>query len=215
MNKKAFTLIELLVVIAIISILASMLFPVFSRARAKGRQAACLSNQKQIVVALLMYAEDFDEIFPAGNASGLQWYEAVYAYTHNYQIMYCPDRKDSGPGYGMNWLASNKPLGSFWDAASKILIGDVKPEFIRSPTNPGNGWPKGAGFPDEWWINDPDNDLCLAGSGQAADDNSFAGNGVPGIHNEGVIYGFADGHVKWVRERMLDNKMNWDPEEKF
>jgi prepilin-type N-terminal cleavage/methylation domain-containing protein len=50
-----FTLIELLVVIAIIAILAAILFPVFAQARAKARQAACLSNLKQIGTGLMMY----------------------------------------------------------------------------------------------------------------------------------------------------------------
>jgi len=63
-RRRAFTLIELLVVIAIIAILAAILFPVFSQARAKARQAACMSNEKQFGVSLLMYVQDFDETFP-------------------------------------------------------------------------------------------------------------------------------------------------------
>jgi len=59
--NSGFTLIELLVVIAIIAILAAILFPVFAKAREKARQAACLSNEKQIGLALLQYAEDNDE----------------------------------------------------------------------------------------------------------------------------------------------------------
>ena len=55
-EKRGFTLIELLVVIAIIAILAAILFPVFSRAREQARKAACLSNAKQIGMALAMYA---------------------------------------------------------------------------------------------------------------------------------------------------------------
>ena len=51
-------------VIAIISILASMLMPVFARARAKGRQTACLSNVKQILLAIKMYSQDYDGLYP-------------------------------------------------------------------------------------------------------------------------------------------------------
>jgi prepilin-type N-terminal cleavage/methylation domain-containing protein/prepilin-type processing-associated H-X9-DG protein len=59
-----FTLIELLVVIAIIAILAAILFPVFAQAREKARQAACLSNLKQIATAFSMYTQDYDEVLP-------------------------------------------------------------------------------------------------------------------------------------------------------
>jgi prepilin-type N-terminal cleavage/methylation domain-containing protein len=69
MNRRGFTLIELLVVIAIIAVLAAMLFPVFARARAKARQASCISNERQIVTALLMYNDDYDEALPHGNCA--------------------------------------------------------------------------------------------------------------------------------------------------
>jgi prepilin-type N-terminal cleavage/methylation domain-containing protein len=54
--RFGFTLIELLVVIAIIAILAAILFPVFSQARDKARQATCISNLKQVGLAFLEYA---------------------------------------------------------------------------------------------------------------------------------------------------------------
>jgi len=58
---RGFTLIELLVVIAIIAILAAILFPVFAKAREKARQTSCLSNMKQLALAVLMYVSDYDE----------------------------------------------------------------------------------------------------------------------------------------------------------
>ncbi len=55
---NGFTLIELLVTIAIIALLASILFPVFGKAREKARQTTCTNNLKQISTALMLYAQD-------------------------------------------------------------------------------------------------------------------------------------------------------------
>ena len=71
-NSSGFTLIELLVVIAIIAILAAILFPVFAQAREKARQAACVSNVKQISLAFTMYAQDYDETYV--HAGFLPWF---------------------------------------------------------------------------------------------------------------------------------------------
>jgi prepilin-type N-terminal cleavage/methylation domain-containing protein len=94
-----FTLIELLVVIAIIAILAAILFPVFSRAREKARQASCLSNTRQLATGTLQYVQDYDETFPmnvylASNAAGqpcaFTVLSAVEPYMRNRQIFQCP-----------------------------------------------------------------------------------------------------------------------------
>ncbi len=63
-DKHGFTLIELLIVISIISVLASILFPVFSRAREKARAATCISNQRQLAAECVMYAQDHEECLP-------------------------------------------------------------------------------------------------------------------------------------------------------
>ena len=67
-KSRGFTLIELLVVIAIIAILAAILFPVFARARESARKATCISNVKQLTLACIMYAQDYDEVLPAAVA---------------------------------------------------------------------------------------------------------------------------------------------------
>lgn len=67
--KKAFTLIELLVVIAIIAILAAILFPVFAQARASAQQTANVSNLKQLGLAGMLYAGDYDDNLPANGGT--------------------------------------------------------------------------------------------------------------------------------------------------
>jgi prepilin-type N-terminal cleavage/methylation domain-containing protein/prepilin-type processing-associated H-X9-DG protein len=142
-NKKGFTLIELLVVIAIISTLASILFPVFARAREQARKAACQSNLKQLGLAVAQYTQDYDETYPLGRfgystptSSFAYWYVVLEPYVKNRQIFVCPTAGQIGTnnrGYGWNtrgtgtsqanvngfgyWL-SDPPSASNWGTPS-------------------------------------------------------------------------------------------------
>lgn len=91
---RGFTLIELLVVIAIIAILASILFPVFAKARDKARQASCFNNLKQIGLAFMNYAQDWDGDFPSSHFAAYMY--LILPYTRSPYIWRCPS---NGTGY--------------------------------------------------------------------------------------------------------------------
>ncbi len=111
---EAFTLIELLVVIAIISVLAAILFPVFSQAREKARQTSCISNIKQIGLAAVLYSQDYDELVapaemrPFTNLP-ITWAQILYPYTKNDQIQRCPSALDRS--HVSLWLTNPAPAG--------------------------------------------------------------------------------------------------------
>src|SRR5579859_1915386 len=116
-GRSGFTLIELLVVIAIIAILAAVLFPVFSRAREQARATSCLSNLKQLGLAIDMYVDDYDSTYPmsrfpdathlAGGCTGqlnsfpeddlqgssVNWKRAITSYVKNQGVWACPSNE--------------------------------------------------------------------------------------------------------------------------
>ena len=110
MNRRAFTLIELLVVIAIIAILAAILFPVFAQAKESAKKSACLSNSKQIGLAIMQYLSDYDDTYPQayyyknntatlnGGSSGgyITWTVTTQPYVKNHQLFVCPSDRNRG-----------------------------------------------------------------------------------------------------------------------
>jgi prepilin-type N-terminal cleavage/methylation domain-containing protein/prepilin-type processing-associated H-X9-DG protein len=96
-KPSGFTLIELLVVIAIIAILASILFPVFARARENARRSSCSSNMKQIMLGVLQYVQDYDEKYPLRDTSTRSWTIFVQPYLKSEQIFHCPSDPNTVP----------------------------------------------------------------------------------------------------------------------
>lgn len=125
-RRDGFTLIELLTVIGIIAVLAAILFPVFSSARAKSRQARCLSNLQQIGVAIESYVQDHHGFLP------------TWSITHPNVPAPSQDASTSG-GWDLEELPENEPHEDVatWDLSIMTYL--KQPEVLVCPDNPNPG----------------------------------------------------------------------------
>jgi prepilin-type N-terminal cleavage/methylation domain-containing protein/prepilin-type processing-associated H-X9-DG protein len=215
-----FTLVELLVVIAIIAILAAILFPVFAQAREKARQASCLSNSRQIGLAVMMYTEDWDQAYPLYvHAPGhtIYWHHMVEPYAKSRSIFVCPSVKSRpardlsdffNAGYGVNYLhVIMYGPGWAWTKDPK----DQGPQRVASLPRPADtlmvadsqanrGSVAGKGWPAIYCV------ISVPGGPTWHTDVGVDKTwGLADRHNEGGNYVFADGHAKWLRRDTVLN----------
>ncbi|MBU1748679.1 MAG: DUF1559 domain-containing protein [Chloroflexi bacterium] len=216
--KKGFTLIELLVVIAIIAILAAILFPVFAKAREKARQSSCLSNVKQLSLAVLQYAQDYDETLNScygGDHVGIshrRWYYQgatnegmLYPYIKNAQVFICPSGKGN---YGANRALmgdgnqGGRKLAIVQKPAETIILGDA----LTSGGDPATGMDTATG---ESWGEMIASLTRISSYGPGTACN---GRGLMAIrHNEMANLGFLDGHAKAMKPGQTDYPESmWD-----
>ena len=205
--SAGFTLIELLVVIAIIAILAAILFPVFAQARAKARQIACLSGLKQIGNAIVMYSQDYDEMFVPGNvANGFSpiYYDVLLdPYVKSKEVWTCPDAVTATAtqvrNIGMNEAVAI-PLGRFGNTFPPLALSDIESpaELIAMSDTLPNDWGKDSSFGTGSF--GQAFQACRAAQQAARGPINLNENRLTAPylrHNTGGNYAFADGHAKW------------------
>jgi len=216
---SGFTLIELLVVIAIIAILAAILFPVFARARENARRSSCQSNLKQIGLGITQYTQDYDEKMPmrvytdgplSYDASG-QWPNTLQPYLKSTQIFLCPSARQGvststdGTGlnisYGWNMIGGDsvslayrpefysKHISMFIRPASVMIVGDSQNKNIVQPPLIATANP----------YNEDSSSSYLQWPCDGSQYNSFSVR-----HFEGGNILYADGHVKWLLNSVVN-----------
>ncbi len=212
-TSRAFTLIELLVVIAIIAILAAILFPVFAKAREKARQSSCLSNVKQITLAVMQYAGDYDESYvpsyiQMNGPANDRWFELLDPYVKNRQVFSCPSYTAYVlDGYVLGYGHSHNQFG-YWASTSvnpaprkmADLTVPAQTIFLADSASDGRTWDQFHANADEkhesssWVLRWPGQDTLVNPPGACCGASTLNA-----WHNGVANIGFCDGHVKAMK----------------
>jgi len=226
-RQAAFTLIELLVVIAIIAILAAMLLPALAKAKEKARIAQCKSNEHQLGLAMLMYANDNGDQLPdCQNLGGWGGDVSAYVMTNflatagRQDMFYCPNEyylyNSATPNAWQAFTGSSTPpqpyvvTGYIWmfpnsqaDAALPYF------DAVTKTTTPRPG----CGIGDTEIINDATIFLNGLGGRRYVNLAAAGGTRVQSAHlNKAIPAGgnimYLDGHVEWRKFEQMTNIFN-------
>jgi prepilin-type N-terminal cleavage/methylation domain-containing protein/prepilin-type processing-associated H-X9-DG protein len=227
--RTGFTLIELLVVIAIIAILASILFPVFARARENARRSSCSSNLRQLGLANMQYMQDYDGRGTQNRITGwtgplpdkswvsgwIVWPQLLYPYHKSIQVFTCPSGDAENTDTPVNGHYSiNEAVAGNTSAKVVPEAAWVAPSITYMMMDGGSYtlFPKQTSAQSATY---PLNAVYLPGTGPGSPLNKTLNlnNYTPsnfvksdfarGRHLGGVNVAFGDGHVKWMRTEVM------------
>jgi len=196
-GRHGFTLIELLVVIAIIAILAAILFPVFARARENARKANCASNLKQLGLAILAYAQDYDEMLPkydqqsAPPESRKRWDEVIDPYIKNTLLKRCPSLQNVAVGYGANYRHIIRYPPGEGSGGANVTLADIQRPSEALVLSDSHSGTTGEGTNGCRAIYCPH---CYS-----TPPYDYVNYAVSSRHSEGANCLMLDGHVKWYK----------------
>ena len=220
-RQRAFTLIELLVVIAIIAILAAMLLPALSKAKNRAKEIGCLNNLKEMQLAWIMYADDFNQNIPPNgksSESAANWVPGLmsnasdatntlllqegvlYVYNKSTGIYKCPadilPNPQSGVvtvrSYSMNCYMNGSDVGNTHDGLTGYVV-NTKLTQIKTPVTS-----SAFVFVDESPNTIDDGQFGLSPAGQNNSVDSWL-NYPTARHNDAAGFSFADGHAEDFR----------------
>ncbi len=185
----------------------------FAKAREKARQNSCLSNQKQMSVALMQYTQDYDEILPFAYCINpyVHYWNLIYPYTKNSQIYKCPS--DPDPWIG---LPNNVPL-SYICNYNFHPPGDNLPATqavaLAAVQQPASKFTQAENADGSATNLQPDCQYAYGTNGSSVSSGYNPWARVSRErHNGGSNYSFMDGHAKWLarNEAMKESTYWWN-----
>ncbi len=217
-GKMGFTLIELLVVIAIIAILASLLLPALAHTKEMSKQTSCSSQQKQILIAFSMYAQDYNNFYPAltDDASwsgrlpwpgqwfmqlcpymGYQWAPGIRPAKFTNTVFVCPS---AIAGQNADDMGNNVQLG----IGMSRMIPPVDPDYVVQYRN----------YPNSVLVTSPSTKLLIADARRYSLEGYWEFSQPPPTcyalyrirHMKGAVIGYCDGHVEWLTSSEIASK---------